>query len=200
MTKPNVWLRVLAIASLLAAVSDASAQSRTERMEQALENLAWRSIGPAVMGGRTVDIAGIPGDPSTVYMATASGGLFKTTNNGTTWSSIFNSGNTLSLGAVAVAPSDPNVIYIGTGENNPRNSASIGDGVPEHTALFVRAPVATAVRRGRKCSTSTKTPAPPTSPWIPRIRASSTRACTTSGAWPGAFAGTGGLREPFPRT
>lgn len=108
-----------------------NAQERSSRSpsEQALAQLKWRSIGPAVMGGRTVDIAGIPGDPSTVYMATASGGLFKTTNRGTTWRSVFESGGSLSLGAVAVAPSDHNVLYIGTGENNPRNSASIGDGV-----------------------------------------------------------------------
>jgi photosystem II stability/assembly factor-like uncharacterized protein len=98
-------------------------------MEKALAPLKWRSIGPAVMGGRTVDIAGIPGDASTVYMATASGGLFQTTNHGTTWRSVFETGGSLSLGAVAIAPSDRNVVYIGTGENNPRNSASIGDGV-----------------------------------------------------------------------
>ena len=104
-----------------------------DEIRDAIEGLSWRSIGPAEMGGRTVDIAGIPGDPSTVYMATASGGLWKTNDGGTTWRSIFETGNTLSLGAVTVAPSDHNVIYIGTGENNPRNSASIGDGVYRST-------------------------------------------------------------------
>ncbi len=98
-----------------------------------LAGLEWRSIGPAEMGGRTVDIAAIPGDPSTVYFATASGGLWRTTNHGVTWSSIFESGGTLSLGAVALAPSDRNVVYLGTGENNPRNSTSIGDGVYRST-------------------------------------------------------------------
>jgi photosystem II stability/assembly factor-like uncharacterized protein len=117
------WLSIMTLCSVV------SAQEQATSKEKVLEALSWRSIGPAVMGGRTVDIAGIPGDPSTVYMATASGGLFKTTNRGTTWRSIFESGNTLSLGAVAVAPSDRNVVYIGTGENNPRNSASIGDGI-----------------------------------------------------------------------
>ena len=121
--------RWMGLFGLTVASALGQAQERGSSKEAILETLSWRSIGPAVMGGRTVDVAGIAGDPSTVYMATASGGLFKTTNHGTTWRSIFESGNTLSLGAVAVAPSDTNVVYIGTGENNPRNSASIGDGV-----------------------------------------------------------------------
>ena len=132
----SIALILLPLLTLLSSVppaiaTSASAQTRSDSSlaADALGGLRWRSIGPAIMGGRTVDIAGIPGDPSTVYMATASGGLFKTNNNGTTWRSVFESGGTLSLGAVAVAPSDPNVVYIGTGENNPRNSASIGNGV-----------------------------------------------------------------------
>ncbi len=126
-SKGSKLKRLVAILTLHATVG--LGQGSTDLTETVLEHLAWRSIGPAVMGGRTVDIAGIPGDPSIVYMATGSGGLFKTTNNGTTWRSIFESGNTLSLGAVAVAPSDNNIVYIGTGEHNPRNSASIGDGI-----------------------------------------------------------------------
>ena len=110
---------VVGLATLLAPLA---AQTPTE-IEEALKGLSWRSIGPAEMGGRTVDIAGIPGDPTTVYMATGSGGLWKTLDGGTTWKSIFESGNTLSLGAVEIAPSDHNVVYLGTGEHNPRNSA-----------------------------------------------------------------------------
>ena len=124
---------VLAVVLIAVADTPSSAQTASEN-GGAIEGLSWRSIGPADMGGRSIDIAAIPGDPSTVYMATASGGLWKTTDGGTTWSSIFESGNTLSLGAVAVAPSDFNVVYLGTGENNPRNSASIGDGVYRSTA------------------------------------------------------------------
>ena len=135
----NIRFRAIPLALLIFCVTafhggDAEAQAaQTPSVEEALKGLAWRSIGPALMGGRTVDIVGISGDSSTVYMATGSGGLWKTTNNGTTWRSIFESGNTLSLGAVAVAPSDLNVIYIGTGEHNPRNSASVGDGVYKST-------------------------------------------------------------------
>ncbi len=102
-------------------------------LEDLLGGLSWRSIGPAFMGGRTVDLAGVPGRPNMLYMATASGGLFRTEDRGVTWESIFDDGGTLSLGAVAVAPSDPNVVYLGTGEHNPRNSTSFGDGVYRST-------------------------------------------------------------------
>lgn len=89
----------------------------------------WRSLGPANMSGRVIDIAVDPQTPSTWYVATASGGLFKTTTAGTVWKPVFDKANTISLGAVAIAPSDPNTIWVGTGEGNPRNSVSWGDGV-----------------------------------------------------------------------
>ncbi|MDH3223222.1 MAG: hypothetical protein OEO23_05860, partial [Gemmatimonadota bacterium] len=111
----------------------APAMAQEHAFGEALEGLEWRPIGPAEMGGRTVDIAAVPGDPNTVYIATASGGLWKTINRGVTWTSIFESGGTLSLGAIAMAPSDHNVLYLGTGENNPRNSTSIGDGMYRST-------------------------------------------------------------------
>lgn len=117
-----------AFAALGGAPSPAVAQSAAE-LEEALAALSWRSIGPADMGGRTTDIAAIPGDPSLVYFATATGGLWKTEDGGTTWRSVFEEGGTLSLGAIALAPSDPSLLYLGTGEGNPRNSTSIGDGV-----------------------------------------------------------------------
>ncbi len=125
---------LLAIAGLLLVQTGLIAQpgarafERSE-IEQLVAHMSWRSIGPAEMGGRTVDIAAIPGDPGTVYFATASGGLWKTEDGGITWRSLFESGGTLSLGAVTLAPSDPNVLYLGSGEHNPRNSTSIGDGV-----------------------------------------------------------------------
>jgi photosystem II stability/assembly factor-like uncharacterized protein len=120
----TVW--ILAVGPLLG-------EGDKNAVEIALQELEWRSVGPAEMAGRTVDIAGVPGNPNLIYIATGSGGLWKTTNRGVTWESIFESGNTLSLGALALAPSDPNVIYLGTGEHNPRNSASIGDGVYKST-------------------------------------------------------------------
>jgi S1-C subfamily serine protease/photosystem II stability/assembly factor-like uncharacterized protein len=98
-----------------------------------LSALSWRSIGPAGMGGRIVDLAVYEADPSTYWVATASGGLLKTTNNGITFAHQFDNMPTVSIGAAAVAPSDSNVVWVGTGENNPRNSVSYGDGVYKST-------------------------------------------------------------------
>ena len=102
-------------------------------LESAFSNLEWRSIGPANMGGRTADVESVPGDASIVYAATASGGLWKTVNGGTTWKPIFERQGTLSIGDIALAPSNPDVIWVGTGESNVRNSVSFGDGVYKST-------------------------------------------------------------------
>ena len=102
-------------------------------IEKAFERLEWRSIGPANMGGRTADIEGVPGDPSIVYVATASGGLWKTTNGGVTWKPIFERQGTISIGDIALAPSNRDVVWVGTGESNVRNSVSFGDGVYKST-------------------------------------------------------------------
>src|SRR4051812_39874708 len=95
--------------------------------------MTWRCIGPANMGGRITALAVVESDPTTYYVATASGGLLKTTNNGTTFTHLFDQQSTVSIGDVAVAPSDPKVVWVGTGENNPRNSVSYGDGVYKST-------------------------------------------------------------------
>jgi len=95
----------------------------------ALSPLTWRSIGPANMGGRVTDIAGVPGNPAVFYVAAAGGGLFKTTNAGTTFRPVFDDQEVLDIGAIAIAPSDPRVIWVGTGEGNVRQSAAFGDGV-----------------------------------------------------------------------
>ncbi len=100
-----------------------------ELPESLVGKLPWRSIGPANMGGRITAIAVVESDPTTYFVATASGGLVKTTNNGTTFSHLFDRETTVSIGDVAVAPSNPNIVWVGTGEANPRNSVSYGDGV-----------------------------------------------------------------------
>jgi photosystem II stability/assembly factor-like uncharacterized protein len=102
-------------------------------MEKALAGLSWRSIGPANMGGRVADIEGVPGDPNTVYVATGSGGIFKTNNGGKKWTPIFERQNTISVGDIALEPGNPDVIWVGTGESNTRNSVSFGDGVYKST-------------------------------------------------------------------
>ena len=92
-----------------------------------------RNIGPAIMGGRTVDIVGIPGNPAILYVATASGGLWKTSNAGTTWTPLFDHQSTISIGSIALDPQAPDVIWVGTGEATARNSVSFGDGVYKST-------------------------------------------------------------------
>lgn len=102
-------------------------------IERAFGRLEWRSIGPANMGGRTADVEGVPGDANVVYVATGSGGLWKTVNGGTTWKPLFERQGTFSIGDIALAPGNPDVVWVGTGEANPRNSVSFGDGVYKST-------------------------------------------------------------------
>src|SRR6476620_504535 len=97
--------------------------------EALLKNLKARSIGPAVMGGRVSDIAIDARNPFVFYVGLGHGGVFKTNDNGTTFDPIFDKQPMLSIGAVAVAPSDSDVIWVGSGEANDRNSSDWGDGV-----------------------------------------------------------------------
>ena len=97
--------------------------------EAQLEAFRPRLIGPAVTGGRVHDVEALPHDPSTIFVASASGGLWKTTNRGHTWRNVFSDQGVSTFGDVAIAPSDPNVVYAGTGEQNNRQSSSWGDGV-----------------------------------------------------------------------
>lgn len=112
--------------SLLLAQSDPPASPITDAH---LAGLAWRSIGPSNMGGRITDIELAPGRPSTIYLATAGGGLWKSRNAGTTWEPLFQHQGASSIGDVAVAPSNADVVWVGTGEENARNSVSYGNGV-----------------------------------------------------------------------
>jgi photosystem II stability/assembly factor-like uncharacterized protein len=98
-----------------------------------LEGLKFRSIGPAAMGGRIDDVAVVESDASTVYVATASGGLWKTTNSGTTWTPLFDREAVSTIGDVTLAPSDPSIVWVGTGEPNNRQSSSWGNGVYRST-------------------------------------------------------------------
>ena len=94
-----------------------------------LRNFKARSIGPAIMGGRVSEIALDPSDPFTFYVALGTGGLMKTSDNGVTLSAVFEKEAVASVGAVAVSPANPKVVWIGTGEANDRNSSSWGNGV-----------------------------------------------------------------------
>src|SRR3954470_5877015 len=98
-----------------------------------LKPFVWRLIGPANMGGRVDDIAVVESDPSIIYLGFATGGIWRSTNNGTTWTPIFDQYPVSSIGDIAIAPSNPDIIYVGTGEANNRQSSSFGAGVYKST-------------------------------------------------------------------
>src|SRR6266849_778843 len=83
--------------------------------EAALKNLKFREIGPAAMGGRVDDFAVVESDPRIVYVATASGGIFKSVNEGVTWEPVFDDQTVSTIGDIALAPSDPSIIWAGSG-------------------------------------------------------------------------------------
>ena len=93
------------------------------------DSITRREVGPATMSGRVVDFAVYEDDPSIFYAASASGGLLKTENGGNTWVNVFDRQATVSIGDVAINPSDPNIVWVGTGEANNRQSSSWGDGI-----------------------------------------------------------------------
>ena len=97
------------------------------------DRLHFRSIGPAITSGRIDDIAVLERDPRIFYIAAATGGLWKTTNNGITLTPVFDSSSMASIGAVRIPTDDPNLVWVGTGENNNRQSSSWGDGIYKST-------------------------------------------------------------------
>ena len=120
---------VFATAALLTAAFTLTAELAGDSRDPALfEGLRWRPIGP-VRGGRTVGAAGVPQQPNVFYIGVNNGGVWKTTDFGQTWAPIFDEQPTQSVGAVAVAPSDPNIIYVGSGEGLQRPDLSVGDGI-----------------------------------------------------------------------
>ncbi len=126
-------LSALAIATMLAAPQATPAQVKSDEQEELLHGLKYRSVGPS-RGGRVTTVCGVAGEIHTFYMGSTGGGVWKTTDAGTTWENIsdeyFDVG---SIGAVAVAPSDPNVVYVGTGSGCPRGNISIGKGLYKST-------------------------------------------------------------------
>jgi photosystem II stability/assembly factor-like uncharacterized protein len=97
------------------------------------DSLRFRSIGPAATGGRIHDVQVDPRDPATIYVATASGGIWKTTNHATFWTPIFEGQPDNTFGSIALFPADPRIIWAGTGEQNNRQSSSWGGGVYRST-------------------------------------------------------------------
>ena len=129
-----MFRRVLSFGvAFLLSVSVFAFSDSTGVRAELFKSLRPRNIGPANMGGRITDIEGIPGNPGTVYVATGTGGLWKTTNWGIRWTPLFDEQETTSIGDIALDPQNPDVIWVGTGEANTRNSVSIGCGVYKST-------------------------------------------------------------------
>ncbi|HKP30513.1 MAG TPA: hypothetical protein VJU15_13960 [Gemmatimonadales bacterium] len=128
-------MRIALALLLLTAYGSRLPAQVTQPLDSALlAGLKWRSIGPANMSGRVSDIEGLPSPSRTFYVATAAGGLWKTTNAGTTFDLVFGMDQpVISMGDVAIAPSDSNTLYLGTGEEDSRNSISPGGGMFKST-------------------------------------------------------------------
>jgi photosystem II stability/assembly factor-like uncharacterized protein len=101
--------------------------------DASLSALAFRSIGPALTSGRIADLAVHPHDPHTYFLAVASGGVWRTTNAGTTFDPVFDREGAYSIGCVSISPSNPHTVWVGTGENNNQRSVAYGDGVYRST-------------------------------------------------------------------
>lgn len=122
------WLAAFATTIFAVAISTTVMARQTEFDPQLYGGLRWRCIGP-FRAGRTVAAEGVPGKPAVFYMAPTDGGVWKTVNFGRTWAPIFDGQPTQSVGALAIAPSNPEIIYVGSGEGLQRPDLSVGDGI-----------------------------------------------------------------------
>ncbi|MDH3271659.1 MAG: hypothetical protein OEN56_10020 [Gemmatimonadota bacterium] len=122
----------LALAACTALTPPIAAQT-VEQVAAVANALEWREIGPTIMGGRISDLAVVESDPTVFYVGTATGGVWKTVNSGITFEPIFDDEVTASIGDVTVAPSNPNVVWVGTGEPQNRQSSPWGNGVYRST-------------------------------------------------------------------
>src|SRR6476659_369571 len=134
----RVALIAVAIPMLVTTVFPQGGAPEPQRMinqssDALLKPFRFRSIGPASMGGRIDDIAVSESDPSTIYIGYAVGGVFKSDNNGTTFTPVFETYGTASIGDIAIHPTNPNIVYVGTGEANNRQTSSFGDGIYKTT-------------------------------------------------------------------
>jgi photosystem II stability/assembly factor-like uncharacterized protein len=118
----------MSLAAVLAGLSLQAAVAAEAPVAAAAQGLHWRLVVP-FRGGRTRAVAGIPGQPATFLIGAVNGGVWRTTDYGRTWSPLFDAAPTQSIGAIAVAPSDPTIIYVGTGEGLHRPDLSVGNGI-----------------------------------------------------------------------
>jgi photosystem II stability/assembly factor-like uncharacterized protein len=134
MKTPRPLLAALTFPLALALTASAvrAAEEEPPKGPKELAGLEYRLVGPPA-GGRVSRVAGVPGDPLAFYAATASGGVWKSADGGIKWKPVFDDQPTSSIGSVAVAPSDPNVVYVGSGEANIRGNVGQGDGIYKST-------------------------------------------------------------------
>ena len=103
--------------------------SQSIDLSKDFKNLKARSIGPSGMSGRITTIDALHADPNTIYLGSASGGVWKTTNAGNSWTPVFDEQPIQNIGSIAICQSNPSIVWVGTGEGNPRNSVSLGEGI-----------------------------------------------------------------------
>ena len=134
----SIWFVGVLLSAVLVsgdlAIGQAPARMPASGGSDPFAGLTFRNIGPATMGGRVDDLAVLESNPAVFYVGTATGGLWKTTNNGTTWEVLFDDlDDVVSIGDIAIAPNDANTVWVGTGENNNRQSQSWGNGIYKST-------------------------------------------------------------------
>ena len=127
-TKPLIALLLGVALSVGLRAQEPAQRAVPDETPAEFKALKYRLIGPAA-GGRVSRAAGVPGDPTTYWAATASGGVWKSTDGGVTWKSVFDDQPVSSIGSLAIAPSDPNVVYVGSGEANIRGNVAAGNGI-----------------------------------------------------------------------
>ena len=131
-------MRPISVLSALAATVVSSAAALAQTSKQPLDSATvagfrWRTVGPANFEGRVADVVGIPSPSKTFFVAAAGGGIWKTTNAGTTFRPVFDDYPVISMGALAIAPSDTQQVWAGTGEQNSRNTIEPGQGIYKST-------------------------------------------------------------------
>ena len=120
---------VLVLNALIWGQDPPPAEKTTPMSRATFAGLHWRNIGPAVTSGRVIAFAVDPKDRTKYYAAVASGGVWNTTNAGTTWTPVFDNEGSYSIGAIAIDPNNPSTVWVGTGERNSQRSVGYGDGV-----------------------------------------------------------------------
>ncbi len=125
----KLFTKLFLLLFLFSGISSLAEDNKSKLNSSTLSGLKFRSIGPAQTSGRVIDFAVQPNDYNTFYVAVASGGVWKTTNKGTTFTPIFDNENSYSIATVRIDPNNYNVLWVGTGENNSQRAVSYGDGV-----------------------------------------------------------------------